>query len=156
MLIWPVGIGKSTLPAHPRRLDDGTSGESVGRAGTAHYGMKKPGASRGAGHVGFVFQLFRSIAMNALENVDIPALLRGENRRKVVTGQTLPDWVGKTSGSTSGQLSAGAATRSAGTGVYLWLPDVLFADEPMVIWDRQTGDKIADLLFSQPGDLAPL
>lgn len=88
-LIGESGSGKSTLLAILAGLDDGSSGE-VSPVGQALHTMDEEArAQLRARHVGFVFQSFMLIpTLNALENVELPALLRGENSgKKVVTGQ---------------------------------------------------------------------
>ena len=74
------GSGKSTLLAILAGLDDGSSGE-VHLLGQPLHSMDEEARARlRASQVGFVFQSFMLIpTLNALENVELPALLRGEN-----------------------------------------------------------------------------
>ncbi|MDA4809869.1 ATP-binding cassette domain-containing protein, partial [Enterobacter hormaechei] len=105
-----------------------------------------------AKHVGFVFQSFMLIpTLNALENVELPALLRGESSsesRRHAT--TLLDQLGlaKRLSHLPAQLSGGEQQRVALARAFNGRPSLLFADEPTGNLDRHTGDKIADLLFS--------
>lgn len=74
------GSGKSTLLAILAGLDDGSSGE-VRLVGQPLHNMDEEARAKlRAKHVGFVFQSFMLIpTLNALENVELPALLRGES-----------------------------------------------------------------------------
>ncbi|MGQ7182216.1 ATP-binding cassette domain-containing protein, partial [Escherichia coli] len=74
------GSGKSTLLAILAGLDDGSSGE-VSLVGQPLHNMDEEARAKlRAKHVGFVFQSFMLIpTLNALENVELPALLRGES-----------------------------------------------------------------------------
>jgi putative ABC transport system ATP-binding protein len=78
-LIGESGSGKSTLLAILAGLDDGSSGE-VSLLGQPLHTMDEEARARlRAKHVGFVFQSFMLIpTLNALENVELPALLAGE------------------------------------------------------------------------------
>lgn len=89
--------------------------------------------------------------LNALENVQLPALLRGESEAastqqavelltELGLGQRLKHM--------PAQLSGGEQQRVALARAFNGRPRLLFADEPTGNLDRQTGDKIADLLFS--------
>lgn len=89
--------------------------------------------------------------LNALENVQLPALLRGESDRqsREQAVQLLEQLgLGKRLDHLPAQLSGGEQQRVALARAFSGRPRVLFADEPTGNLDRQTGDRIADLLFS--------
>ncbi|HAZ77122.1 MULTISPECIES: putative ABC transporter ATP-binding protein YbbA [Enterobacteriaceae] len=151
-LIGESGSGKSTLLAILAGLDDGSSGE-VNLLGQPLHNMDEEArAALRAQNVGFVFQSFMLIpTLNALENVELPALLRGENgRQSRENAKTLLTelGLGKRLDHLPAQLSGGEQQRVALARAFNGRPGVLFADEPTGNLDRQTGDKIADLLFS--------
>lgn len=79
-LVGESGSGKSTLLAILAGLDDGSSGE-VSLVGQPLHNMDEEARAKlRAKHVGFVFQSFMLIpTLNALENVELPALLSGES-----------------------------------------------------------------------------
>ena len=82
-LIGESGSGKSTLLAILAGLDDGSSGE-VNLVGQPLHALDEEArAALRARHIGFVFQSFMLIpTLNALENVELPGLLRGDNTRE--------------------------------------------------------------------------
>ncbi|EHC68817.1 Methionine ABC transporter ATP-binding protein [Salmonella enterica subsp. enterica serovar Johannesburg str. S5-703] len=161
-LIGESGSGKSTLLAILAGLDDGSSGEVSLVGKPLHQMDEEARAQLRAQHVGFVFQSFMLIpTLNALENVELPALLRGENSGQSKAGaKALLEQLGlgKRLDHLPAQLSGGeqqrvalalfVVARVALARAFNGRPDVLFADEPTGNLDRQTGDKIADLLFS--------
>ena len=151
-LIGESGSGKSTLLAILAGLDDGSSGE-VNLLGQPLHAMDEEARAKlRAAHVGFVFQSFMLIpTLNALENVELPALLRGENSaqsRASAKGLLEELGLGKRLDHLPAQLSGGEQQRVALARAFNGRPALLFADEPTGNLDRQTGDKIADLLFS--------
>ena len=151
-LIGESGSGKSTLLAILAGLDDGSSGEVNLLGQPLHKMDEEARAALRAQNVGFVFQSFMLIpTLNALENVELPALLRGENGRQSRENAKalLADLgLGKRLDHLPAQLSGGEQQRVALARAFNGRPGVLFADEPTGNLDRQTGDKIADLLFS--------
>ncbi|WP_312168915.1 putative ABC transporter ATP-binding protein YbbA, partial [Atlantibacter hermannii] len=157
-LIGESGSGKSTLLAILAGLDDGSSGE-VHLLGQPLHRMDEEARARlRASQVGFVFQSFMLIpTLNALENVELPALLRGENDKtgreqaKALLEQL---GLGKRLDHLPAQLSGGEQQRVALARAFNGRPAVLFADEPTGNLDRHTGDRIADLLFSLNRDYA--
>jgi putative ABC transport system ATP-binding protein len=151
-LIGESGSGKSTLLAILAGLDDGSSGEVKLMDQPLHKMDEEARAALRARHVGFVFQSFMLIpTLNALENVELPALLRGESdsqgrsHAKALLEQL---GLGKRLHHLPAQLSGGEQQRVALARAFNGRPDLLFADEPTGNLDRQTGDRIADLLFS--------
>ncbi|EPK7357917.1 TPA: putative ABC transporter ATP-binding protein YbbA [Kluyvera cryocrescens] len=151
-LIGESGSGKSTLLAILAGLDDGSSGE-VKLLGHPLDKMDEEARARlRAQHIGFVFQSFMLIpTLNALENVELPALLRGESDKQSRQGaKALLEQLGlgKRLHHLPAQLSGGEQQRVALARAFNGRPDLLFADEPTGNLDRHTGDKIADLLFS--------
>ena len=151
-LIGESGSGKSTLLAILAGLDDGSSGEVHLLGKPLHTMDEEARAKLRAEHVGFVFQSFMLIpTLNALENVELPALLRGEKSADSRTSaKALLDTLGlgKRLDHLPAQLSGGEQQRVALARAFNGRPALLFADEPTGNLDRQTGDKIADLLFA--------
>ena len=151
-LIGESGSGKSTLLAILAGLDDGSSGEVNLLGQPLHQLDEEARAALRARHVGFVFQSFMLVpTLNALENVELPGLLRGESDRqgrsqaKALLEQL---GLGKRLHHLPAQLSGGEQQRVALARAFNGQPELLFADEPTGNLDRQTGDRIADLLFA--------
>ncbi|YCI80714.1 ABC transporter ATP-binding protein [Enterobacteriaceae bacterium] len=157
-LIGESGSGKSTLLAILAGLDDGTDGEVKLLGQPLHRMDEEARAQLRARQVGFVFQSFMLIpTLNALENVELPALLRGESSaesRAKAKAQLEALGLGKRLDHLPAQLSGGEQQRVALARAFNGQPAVLFADEPTGNLDRHTGDKIADLLFSMNRDYA--
>lgn len=89
--------------------------------------------------------------LTALENVQLPALLRGDSERqsRQQAVQLLEQLgLGKRLNHLPAQLSGGEQQRVALARAFSGRPKVLFADEPTGNLDRHTGDRIAELLFS--------
>lgn len=151
-LVGESGSGKSTLLGIVAGLDDGTSGEVNLLGHSLPQLDEEARAKLRAQDVGFVFQSFMLIpTLNALENVQLPALLRGEsesasreNAVRLLTQLGLE----KRLKHMPAQLSGGEQQRVAIARAFSTRPKILFADEPTGNLDRQTGEKIADLLFS--------
>ncbi|EGT4273875.1 ABC transporter ATP-binding protein [Cronobacter sakazakii] len=151
-LVGESGSGKSTLLAILAGLDDGTSGEVRLLGEPLHQMDEEARARLRARDVGFVFQSFMLIpTLNALENVELPAMLRGEtSKASRQQAQALLEQLGlgKRLDHLPAQLSGGEQQRVALARAFNGRPAVLFADEPTGNLDRLTGDRIADLLFS--------
>ncbi|WP_315312033.1 putative ABC transporter ATP-binding protein YbbA [Pantoea vagans] len=157
-LIGESGSGKSTLLGILAGLDDGSSGEVHLVGQPLHQMNEEQRAALRARQVGFVFQSFMLVpTLNAQENVQLPALLRGdsdrqsrEQARELLTLLGL----GERLHHLPAQLSGGEQQRVALARAFSGRPGLLFADEPTGNLDRKTGDRIADLLFSLNRDFA--
>ena len=157
-LIGESGSGKSTLLGILAGLDDGSSGEVHLLGQPLHQMDEEQRAALRARQVGFVFQSFMLVpTLNALENVQLPSLLRGdsdrqsrEQARELLTLLGL----GERLHHLPAQLSGGEQQRVALARAFSGRPGLLFADEPTGNLDRKTGDRIADLLFSLNRDFA--
>ncbi|MEH2919827.1 putative ABC transporter ATP-binding protein YbbA [Samsonia erythrinae] len=157
-LIGESGSGKSTLLGILAGLDDGTEG-NVSLMGESLSALDEEGrAALRARDVGFVFQSFMLVpTLNALENVQLPALLRGESdghsraQAELLLQQL---GLGARLHHLPAQLSGGEQQRVALARAFSGRPKVLFADEPTGNLDRKTGERIVDLLFSLNRDYA--
>lgn len=157
-LIGESGSGKSTLLGILAGLDDGTGGD-VKLLGQSLTDMNEEGrAALRAKNVGFVFQSFMLVpTLNALENVQLPALLRGEsdaNSRAQAVQLLQQLGLGERLHHLPAQLSGGEQQRVALARAFIGKPKLLFADEPTGNLDRATGERIVDLLFSLNRDAA--
>ncbi|WP_434523994.1 putative ABC transporter ATP-binding protein YbbA [Photorhabdus asymbiotica] len=157
-LVGESGSGKSTLLGIIAGLDDGSDGEVRLLGHNLSQMNEEQRAKLRAENVGFVFQSFMLIpTLNALENVQLPALLRGESEnssKKQAIGLLEQLGLGKRLKHMPAQLSGGEQQRVALARAFSSQPKILFADEPTGNLDRQTGDRIADLLFSLNRDYA--
>ncbi|HEY0210377.1 putative ABC transporter ATP-binding protein YbbA [Acerihabitans sp.] len=157
-LVGESGSGKSTLLGILAGLDDGSDGEVL-LLGQSLASLDEEARARlRAKSIGFVFQSFMLVpTLTALENVQLPALLRGENERQSrQQALDLLDKIGlaRRLGHLPAQLSGGEQQRVALARAFSGRPQILFADEPTGNLDRKTGDRIADLLFSLNRDSA--
>lgn len=151
-LIGESGSGKSTLLAILAGLDDGTEGEVWLLGKPLHQMDEEARAALRAASVGFVFQSFMLVpTLTALENVQLPALLRGENSAQSLSharGLLTELGLEKRLHHLPAQLSGGEQQRVALARAFIGNPAVLFADEPTGNLDRKTGDRIAEQLFT--------
>ena len=150
-LVGPSGSGKSTflrLVLREYRATEGSvvvNGRDVGKL----RNWRIPKLRR---NVGIVFQDFRLLPGKTVsENVAFTLQVIGRPSREIRTlvpetlelvgladkGDRLPE-----------ELSGGEQQRVAIARAFVNRPGILLADEPTGNLDRQTGDKIADLLFS--------
>ncbi|MEJ5063804.1 MULTISPECIES: putative ABC transporter ATP-binding protein YbbA [Erwinia] len=157
-LIGESGSGKSTLLGILAGLDDGSEGEVMMLGQPLHTMNEEQRAELRAKNVGFVFQSFMLVpTLNAQENVQLPALLRGESdrqSREQAAALLAQLGLGERLTHLPAQLSGGEQQRVALARAFNGRPALLFADEPTGNLDRKTGDRIADLLFTMNRDYA--
>jgi putative ABC transport system ATP-binding protein len=147
-LTGPSGCGKSTLLNLIGALDRPDAG-SIQVDGEPLERLSNPAEYR-AGTVGFVFQFHHLIpTLSALENVQVPMLGRGFGRaRREARAHELLGEVGL-----AGRADAYPATLSGGERQRVAIaralandPRLLLADEPTGALDRETGERILELL----------
>jgi putative ABC transport system ATP-binding protein len=148
-IVGASGSGKTTLLGILAGLDSASSG-SVNLVDAELTSMDEEARALVRGeHVGFVFQSFQLLgSLTALENVMLPAELRGESLAEAQAVSLLTK-VGLADRVTHypRQLSGGEQQRVAIARAFASNPTVLFADEPTGNLDTHTGERIIALLF---------
>ncbi len=148
-IVGPSGSGKTTLLGLCAGLDAPSSG-SVKLCGIDLQALSEDERAEVRNkYVGFVFQSFQLIpTLTALENVMVPAELRGEKGvrpraiellKKVGLGDRVTHY--------PAQLSGGEQQRVGLARAFINQPAILFADEPTGNLDADTGETIESLLF---------
>ncbi|MEH6451744.1 MAG: ABC transporter ATP-binding protein [Psychromonas sp.] len=148
-IIGTSGAGKSTLMALLAGLDTVSSGEIELLGQPLSKLDDEQRAKIRSESIGFVFQSFLLIpSLSALENVTLPAVLRGEGEDVEKAKQLLAS-VGLTGRETHlpSQLSGGEQQRVALARAFMTSPKILFADEPTGNLDEKTAKNIIELLF---------
>jgi lipoprotein-releasing system ATP-binding protein len=152
----PSGSGKSTLLSIIGGLDRASSGElRVGTWVLTRLPEKRLSEYRSS-FVGFVFQFHYLLKdFDALENVALPAYMRGLSRKEAFAkAQGLLEDVGL-SGRLHhfpSQLSGGERQRAALARALINDPALLLADEPTGNLDAANAHAVHDLLFSLARD----
>jgi putative ABC transport system ATP-binding protein len=149
-IVGPSGSGKTTLLGLLAGLDVPSSGR-VTLDGADLTGMTEDERARLRGEkVGFIFQTFQLIpTLTALENVQVPLELRGDNGAPA-RARALLERVGLADRMDHfpSQLSGGEQQRVAIARAFSNAPRILFADEPTGNLDGATGARIVELLES--------
>ena len=152
----PSGSGKTTLmnilgcldrPTTGKYLLEGTTVEGLGGAAAADIRNRK---------IGFIFQSFNLIgSMSALENVELPLVLRGESRK--IRRQKALEALARVglqdrAGHRPAELSGGQQQRVAIARVLAAQPPLILADEPTGNLDGATSREILSSLRQLHGE----
>ncbi len=148
-IVGASGSGKSTLLGMLAGLDLPSEGEIYIAGQPLHQMDEEQRARLRAERIGFVFQSFLLIPeLTALENVMLPAELRGISQAKQLATTLLNDvGLGERLHHKPDRLSGGEQQRVALARAFICQPALLLADEPTGNLDQHTGQKVADLLF---------
>ncbi|MBA3996086.1 MAG: ABC transporter ATP-binding protein [Candidatus Accumulibacter sp.] len=149
-LMGPSGSGKSTLLnliAGIDRPDSGqlvVAGEDIGRLGEAEL------ADWRARHVGFIFQFYNLMpVLSALENVELPLLLkdmgRRERRERAELALSMVGLADRMTHAPS-ELSGGQQQRVAIARALITDPTLIVADEPTGDLDRESASDVLRLM----------
>jgi putative ABC transport system ATP-binding protein len=146
----PSGSGKSTAMNILGCLDVPTTGTFWFKGVPVERLDRDQRALLRRRYLGFVFQGFNLLARtNALENVELPLLYRGEDKAQRRAGAMAAlDKVGLTDwwDHTPAELSGGQQQRVAIARAIVTEPELLLADEPTGNLDSKTSIEIMDLL----------
>lgn len=148
-LVGASGSGKSTLLGLLAGLDLPSEGD-IEILGQSLVQLDEEGRARlRAEQVGFIFQSFLLLpTLSALENVMLPAKLRGETRcepraRELLAAVGLSERLHHL----PPRLSGGEQQRVAIARAFMTRPSLLLADEPTGNLDSKTGETVIELLF---------
>ncbi|NCB56398.1 MAG: ABC transporter ATP-binding protein [Gammaproteobacteria bacterium] len=148
-IVGASGSGKSTLLGMLAGLDLPSEGEIFIAGQPLHQMDEEQRARLRSERIGFVFQSFLLIPeLTALENVMLPAELRGISQAKQLATTLLNDvGLSERLQHKPSRLSGGEQQRVALARAFICQPALLLADEPTGNLDQHTGQKVADLLF---------
>ncbi len=144
------GSGKSTLLNMLSGLEKPTKGEIV-VAGTHIEHLNENELVRfRRDHVGFIFQAYDLIkSMNAVENVALPLIFRGEKKEKrirLAKNMLKALGVEKISNHMPSEMSGGQQQRVGIARALVIHPEIIFADEPTGNLDSATAKDVLELM----------
>jgi putative ABC transport system ATP-binding protein len=154
-IVGPSGSGKTTLLGLCAGMDSPTSGSVLINGVSLNELNENERALLRNQHTGFVFQNFQLLPnLTALENVMIPAELRGESGVSERAKQLLSRvGLGDRMEHYPSQLSGGEQQRVGLARAFINRPHILFADEPTGNLDAETSARVVDLIFELNAEL---
>ncbi|GIW84705.1 MAG: ABC transporter ATP-binding protein [Gemmataceae bacterium] len=153
-IMGPSGSGKSTLMHLMGALDTPTSGRALFHGQDLQAMSDRQRSLLRRERIGFVFQAFNLLpTLTAAENVALPLLLAGRNRRQALqrAGECL-EQVGLSHRADHfpDELSGGEMQRVAVARAIVADPEAVLCDEPTGNLDSQTSREILTLLSRLP------
>ena len=150
-IVGPSGAGKTTLLQIMGTLDRADSGRlTIDGNDVSCLSGAALSAFRNS-HIGFVFQFHQLLPeFTALENVMMPAFIRGAGRREARTrAEELLRYMGleDRAGHKPAELSGGEKQRVAVARALVNRPKVVFADEPSGSLDTKNKEELHRLFF---------
>ncbi|MBI2083148.1 MAG: ABC transporter ATP-binding protein [Deltaproteobacteria bacterium] len=145
------GAGKSTLLHVLASLDPPTGGSVFFQGSDLYQKADQALSELRNREIGFVFQFHHLLPeLNALENVMLPLLVRGESRRAIqdrAKGVLAELGLESRLRHRPSELSGGEQQRVAVARAIAGRPSLLFADEPTGNLDRDSGDRLVESLL---------
>ena len=150
-IVGPSGAGKSTLLQIAGTLDRPDSGTiTYDGVDVSTLSERRLAAFRNK-NIGFVFQFHQLLPeFTALENVAIPAQIKGDNRKDAFArARQLIDFLGlgERTDHKPAELSGGEKQRISVARALMNQPDVIFADEPSGSLDSKNKQDLHQLFF---------
>lgn len=148
-IVGPSGSGKTTLIAICAGLERPSEGSVLFNGVALQRASEEELARIRNQSIGFIFQNFQLLpSLTALENVMVPAEIRGENHARSRAADLLKQ-VGLDGRLQHYpvQLSGGEQQRVAVARAFMNRPKILFADEPTGNLDAETAKEIVKLIF---------
>lgn len=150
-IVGPSGAGKSTLLHIIGTLDKADRGEVIIDGVNLNQLSDDKLAEFRNRHIGFVYQFHHLLPeFTALENVAMPALIAGNDRKdSFKRAQELLDFLklGDRVGHKPAQLSGGEQQRVSVARALMNNPELILADEPSGNLDTENARKLHDLFF---------
>lgn len=153
-LMGPSGSGKSTLLNLIGALDTPTNGQIIVTGQNLADLRREAQAEFRNATIGFIFQTFNLVpVLSALENVTLPAYLRGS--RKAVSSTAIEDrakhllaavGLAKQTQQRVNRLSGGQMQRVAIARALMNKAPLILADEPTANLDRDTAESVLSVL----------
>lgn len=147
-LVGPSGAGKTSLLYTLAGLERPNEGDVIIN-GRSLYGLgrREQALVRNAS-MGYVFQSFFLLPeLTALENVMVPALIRGKNAKARALELLERVGLGERTGHLPSEMSGGEQQRVAIARSLVNDPEIIFADEPTGNLDTVTGTAVMNLLM---------
>ncbi|HEY2986406.1 MAG TPA: ABC transporter ATP-binding protein [Candidatus Binatia bacterium] len=148
-IVGPSGSGKTTLIAICAGLERPSEGAVLFNGISLNLSSEEELSRIRNESIGFIFQSFQLLpSLTALENVMVPAEIRGENHARSRAADLLKQ-VGLDGRMQHYpvQLSGGEQQRVAIARAFMNRPKILFADEPTGNLDTETAGDIVRLIF---------
>ena len=149
-IVGTSGAGKTTLLMAVSGLERATAG-SIRVAGADLGALDEDQLARfRRRHVGIVFQSFHLVpTMTALENAALPLEFAGDPAAALKAAEALSTVdLDERLRHYPGELSGGEQQRVALARAFVARPSLLLADEPTGNLDRETGERVMELLFT--------